>query len=77
MKLKIELLAGVSAPSCSHCKDNPKRKCKECGCHSCGGKEEPAKQIMCDECDMPYHIFCLKPPLQEIPDVDEWYENSL
>jgi len=28
---------------------------------------------MCDECDMAYHIFCLDPPLESIPDVDEWY----
>ena len=29
---------------------NLKKKCKECGCRVCGGKEEPNSQIMCDEC---------------------------
>lgn len=61
------------APSCSTCKDNPKCKCKDCGCNECGGKENPEKQLMCDECDMPFHLYCLKPPLESIPDVDEWY----
>ena len=27
---------------------------------------------MCDECDSAYHLECLSPPLDEIPDVDEW-----
>lgn len=62
-----------NAPNCSNCKDLPRRKCKECGCHKCGGKEDPEKQIMCDECDMAYHIYCLSPPLEAIPDMDEWF----
>ncbi|KAK3723807.1 hypothetical protein QZH41_019484, partial [Actinostola sp. cb2023] len=40
---------------------------------ACGGKENPDKQILCDECDLAYHIYCLDPPLEEIPDVDDWY----
>ncbi|KAG7170928.1 E3 ubiquitin-protein ligase UHRF1-like [Homarus americanus] len=48
-------------------------KCKECGCNECGGKENPEKQLMCDECDMPFHIYCLTPPMESIPDVDEWF----
>ncbi|XP_071852986.1 E3 ubiquitin-protein ligase UHRF1-like isoform X2 [Apostichopus japonicus] len=63
----------TTQPECDHCKDKPSRKCKYCSCHQCGGKEEPEKQIMCDECDMAYHIYCLDPPLADIPDVDEWY----
>ncbi|XP_071548103.1 E3 ubiquitin-protein ligase UHRF1-like [Panulirus ornatus] len=62
-----------NAPNCSTCKDNPRRKCKECGCHECGGKENPDKQLMCDECDLAFHIFCLSPPMESIPDVDEWF----
>jgi E3 ubiquitin-protein ligase UHRF1 len=61
-----------SAPYCVHCRDNPEKKCKICGCHECGSKENPDKQLMCDECDLPYHIYCLKPPLEEMPDVEEW-----
>lgn len=62
-----------NAPICSTCKDIVRRKCKECGCHQCGGKEDPQKQLMCDECDMAFHIYCLNPPLDSIPDLDEWF----
>ncbi|XP_014286176.1 E3 ubiquitin-protein ligase UHRF1 [Halyomorpha halys] len=63
----------VNAPYCPNCSDNPRRKCRECGCHNCGGKNDPEKQVMCDECNMAFHISCLKPPLSKIPEVDEWY----
>ncbi|XP_072032626.1 E3 ubiquitin-protein ligase UHRF1-like [Amphiura filiformis] len=63
----------ANKPDCDFCKDNEKKKCKYCACHVCGGKDEPDKQLMCDECDMAYHIFCLDPPMSEIPDIDEWY----
>ncbi|XP_002740994.1 E3 ubiquitin-protein ligase UHRF1-like [Saccoglossus kowalevskii] len=60
-------------PECNRCKDNPRRKCKYCACHVCGGKNDPNKQLMCDECDMAYHLACLDPPLDSLPDVEEWY----
>ncbi|XP_013414439.1 E3 ubiquitin-protein ligase UHRF1 [Lingula anatina] len=60
-------------PECDHCLDNPRRKCKHCACHGCGGKNDPDKQIMCDECDMAFHLACLDPPLEAVPDVEEWY----
>ncbi|XP_071952260.1 E3 ubiquitin-protein ligase UHRF1-like [Antedon mediterranea] len=63
----------TNQPDCNVCKDNPDKKCKQCACHKCGGKEDPDKQLMCDECDMAYHLYCLDPPLASIPDVDEWY----
>lgn len=62
-----------SAPYCGQCGDNPRRKCKFCGCHVCGSKENPDKQLMCDECDLPYHIYCLTPPMDTMPDEsEEW-----
>ncbi|XP_064626452.1 E3 ubiquitin-protein ligase UHRF1-like [Lineus longissimus] len=63
----------TNKPECDHCQDNPRRKCKFCSCAICGGKNDPEKQIMCDECDAAYHIGCLTPPLEAIPDVEEWY----
>ena len=66
------LSIGVSAANCATCKDNPKKKCKDCGCNECHLKDNPEKQLMCDECDAPFHIYCLDPPLEAIPDVDEW-----
>ncbi|XP_063399253.1 E3 ubiquitin-protein ligase UHRF1-like [Mytilus trossulus] len=60
-------------PDCDHCLDNPRKKCKHCACCECGGKQDPDKQILCDECDQAYHLACLKPPLTSIPEDDEWY----
>ncbi|NXD00754.1 UHRF1 ligase, partial [Certhia familiaris] len=61
-----------SGPVCKACKDNPNKTCRVCACHICGGKQDPDKQLMCDECDMAFHIYCLNPPLSRIPDED-WY----
>ncbi|NXQ26810.1 UHRF1 ligase, partial [Alaudala cheleensis] len=61
-----------SGPMCKACKDNPNKTCRVCACHICGGKQDPDKQLMCDECDMAFHIYCLKPALSRIPDED-WY----
>lgn len=61
------------SPNCTKCKDNKGRKCKDCGCHTCGGKDNPDKQLMCDECDQAFHIYCLDPPMEALPDVDEWF----
>ncbi|KAG8184485.1 hypothetical protein JTE90_002332 [Oedothorax gibbosus] len=67
-----EIIRRQKMPKCSHCKDIPTRKCKMCSCHTCGGKDAPEKQIMCDECDLAYHLWCLKPPLESLPE-DDWY----
>ncbi|KAK2491768.1 hypothetical protein MC885_011406, partial [Smutsia gigantea] len=62
-----------SGPSCKHCRDDESRTCRVCACHLCGGKQDPDKQLMCDECDMAFHIYCLHPPLSSIPTDNEWY----
>ena len=64
--------ARTKKPDCDFCKDVPTRKCKHCACSVCGGKESPDQQILCDECDMAYHLWCLEPALESIPDCDEW-----
>ena len=66
------IFSGKNKPDCDHCLDNPRKKCKHCACCVCGGKHDPDKQILCDECDQAYHLGCLKPPLTSIPDDDEW-----
>lgn len=63
----------TTTPNCDRCKDNPRRKCKYCACHVCGSKDDEDKTLLCDECDMAFHIYCLDPPMASIPDVDEWY----
>uniref|UniRef100_A0A452TTY6 E3 ubiquitin-protein ligase UHRF n=1 Tax=Ursus maritimus TaxID=29073 RepID=A0A452TTY6_URSMA len=62
-----------SGPSCKHCRDDESKPCRVCACHLCGGKQDPDKQLMCDECDMAFHIYCLRPPLSSLPKEDEWY----
>lgn len=64
--------AGKSGPSCKHCKDDERKLCRMCACHVCGGKQDPDKQLMCDECDMAFHIYCLRPPLSSVPPEEEW-----
>ncbi|XP_054162429.1 E3 ubiquitin-protein ligase UHRF1-like, partial [Oppia nitens] len=61
-----------TAPDCADCMDNQMTTCKKCSCNRCGLKTEPEKQIICDECNAIYHIWCLKKPLTVIPDED-WY----
>jgi len=60
-------------PECNSCQDNPRRKCKDCGCDKCGDKKDPEKTILCDECNQAWHLYCLNPPLETVPDDDEWY----
>ncbi|TRZ03334.1 hypothetical protein DNTS_027491 [Danionella cerebrum] len=62
-----------NGPECKVCKDNPKKDCRVCNCHVCGIKQDPDKQLLCDECDMAFHTYCLNPPLTTIPEDEDWY----
>uniref|UniRef100_A0A8B9LLJ1 E3 ubiquitin-protein ligase UHRF n=1 Tax=Astyanax mexicanus TaxID=7994 RepID=A0A8B9LLJ1_ASTMX len=62
-----------NGPECKHCKDDPKKNCRWCNCHVCGVKQDPDKQLLCDECDMAFHMYCLDPPLTTIPADEDWY----
>ncbi|CAL9695451.1 unnamed protein product [Knipowitschia caucasica] len=62
-----------NGPECKHCKDDLKKNCRLCNCHVCGIKQDPDKQLLCDECDMAYHTYCLNPPLTSIPEDEDWY----
>uniref|UniRef100_A0A4W6CP39 E3 ubiquitin-protein ligase UHRF n=1 Tax=Lates calcarifer TaxID=8187 RepID=A0A4W6CP39_LATCA len=62
-----------NGPECKHCKDDPDKNCRWCNCHICGIKQDPDKQLLCDECDMAYHTYCLNPPLTSIPEDEDWY----
>lgn len=63
---------GSNGPECKHCKDDLKKNCTWCNCHICGIKQDPDKQLLCDECDMAYHTYCLNPPLTSIPEDEDW-----
>ena len=60
------------AEICKKCKNNENKRCKECGCYECGGKELPETQLFCEECEYVTHMHCLDPPLETVPD-DDWY----
>ncbi|KAG5851443.1 hypothetical protein ANANG_G00093480 [Anguilla anguilla] len=62
-----------NGPECKHCKDHPQKACRMCNCRLCGVKQDPDKQLLCDECDMAFHIYCLDPPLPAIPADEDWY----
>jgi hypothetical protein len=55
---------------CVTCKNNSSRKCKDCGCFVCGGKEDEAETLLCEECQMYFHMKCLKPKLTKVPEGD-------
>ncbi|XP_014357936.2 E3 ubiquitin-protein ligase UHRF1 [Papilio machaon] len=60
------------ALNCLTCRDDDNMPCKDCGCCVCLGKKNPETIVLCDECDLGYHMTCLRPPLTELPD-DDWY----
>ena len=47
-------------------------RCLDCtACEGCGEKHDEANLILCDECDISFHIYCLDPPLDQVPQ-DTW-----
>uniref|UniRef100_A0A671YE70 E3 ubiquitin-protein ligase UHRF n=1 Tax=Sparus aurata TaxID=8175 RepID=A0A671YE70_SPAAU len=62
-----------NGPECKHCKADPDTECRFCSCCVCGGKQDAHMQLLCDECNMAFHIYCLNPPLATIPDDEDWY----
>uniref|UniRef100_A0A672J606 E3 ubiquitin-protein ligase UHRF n=1 Tax=Salarias fasciatus TaxID=181472 RepID=A0A672J606_SALFA len=60
-------------PPCKHCKADPDAECRFCSCCVCGGKQDAHMQLLCDECNMAFHIYCLNPPLSTIPEDEDWY----
>ncbi len=41
-------------------------------CEVCGGTEAEDSLLLCDACDSLWHLWCLTPPLAEVPE-GEWY----
>ncbi|GMR43572.1 hypothetical protein PMAYCL1PPCAC_13767, partial [Pristionchus mayeri] len=43
-------------------------RCLDCTiCEGCGTNTDESKLIMCEECDVAYHMYCLNPPLERAP----------
>ena len=46
-----------------------KWQCIECkSCILCGKSDNDDKLLFCDDCDRGYHMYCLKPPLDQLPE---------
>ncbi|UKK02404.2 Requim, req/dpf2 [Theileria orientalis] len=42
------------------------------GCAICGNDDNWPQLLLCDNCDKGYHMYCLDPPLTEVP-ANNWY----
>ncbi|KAK4006236.1 hypothetical protein OUZ56_011392 [Daphnia magna] len=43
-------------------------RCLDCTvCEGCGERHDEARLLLCDECDISYHIYCMEPPLDYVP----------
>lgn len=43
-------------------------RCLDCTvCEGCGQRNDEARLILCDDCDISYHIYCMDPPLDYVP----------
>lgn len=43
-------------------------RCVECiVCEVCGQASDPSRLLLCDDCDISYHTYCLDPPLLTVP----------
>ena len=68
----LDLGWGDEAIECKECNDDESKKCKFCGCRICGGKDEPETMLVCEFCEYYFHMKCLDPPLEAIPE-DDWF----
>ena len=44
-------------------------------CEICNAGHQEDKIILCDRCDKGFHLFCLSPPLDDVPEGD-WVRIS-
>lgn len=43
-------------------------RCLDCTvCEGCGQKNDEPRLLLCDDCDISYHIYCMDPPLDIVP----------
>lgn len=41
-------------------------------CEICGTSDREDTMLLCDRCDLGYHMQCLSPPLEQVP-LDQWF----
>ena len=43
-------------------------RCLDCTvCEGCGKPTDESRLLLCDDCDISYHTYCLQPPLDQVP----------
>lgn len=43
-------------------------RCLDCVvCEGCGQRNDESRLILCDDCDISFHIYCMDPPLDYVP----------
>ena len=58
---------------CIYCMDDASIPiCAFCGCKTCFGKHSAENLLLCDGCDHEWHLYCLDPPLESIPE-GHWF----
>ncbi|CAG7629500.1 unnamed protein product [Allacma fusca] len=44
-------------------------RCLDCTvCEGCGQRHDEARLLLCDDCDISFHIYCMDPPLEYVPE---------
>lgn len=42
-------------------------------CLVCGEFDREDRMLLCDGCDRGFHLECLNPPLDAVPEVEQWF----
>lgn len=45
-------------------------------CEICGSTDNEDRMLLCDGCNLGFHVYCLNPPLESVPADDYWYCNE-
>ncbi|CAM6123295.1 unnamed protein product [Calypogeia fissa] len=66
---------GEQQPSGQEAGETVKAPWEDDSCRICGIDDDHDNVLLCDGCDAEYHIYCLNPPLPEVPE-GNWYCSS-
>lgn len=72
MKAHISTLAPCHLPMDGVVDHTLARPPPEQPCIVCNEMGDWGRMLLCDGCGKGYHLYCLKPPLEEVPEVEVW-----